>query len=61
MRELTLDKLKEILRMDVQVVRNKNMASIHMEEKEYNKIKDDLSEEPIFNDDEVILKCVIKN
>lgn len=47
--------------MDVEVIRNKNMASIHMKKEKYEEVKGGISETPVYDEEEVIIKCTIEN
>ena len=56
---MTLNKLKEILGLESEVIRNKNMISIHMSKEEFKKVE--VCEDYIIQDGEVIIKACIEN
>jgi hypothetical protein len=60
-KELTLDELKKLLRFGVKVTRNKNMISIRMDKKEYEKIKEHIPAEADINNGEAFIKTTIEN
>jgi hypothetical protein len=59
-KELKLNSLKKILETDAEVIRNKEMVSIHMSEKNYERFKEEIPEVAVIKDGDVRIKARIE-